>query len=213
MKNRKETDSIIGRAMAGHAAREALARGGNPKLAENAKDYENPLTDMVNLMIAHEKARQSIKEAKAKRDEVRRYLLQLQADEAEALSETHLRMAATGGGLFLADSRSQSQESGINWSDVLEYVTRDGGKTQPWLVDGGRLVRKGEEEPDAKARQGYIPSPTTRTCQNCAHLQSETVPVKTGWGEELETQRLLRCGLGGFPVWSTATCNEWGEKV
>ena len=141
-------------------------------------------------------------------DEVRRYLLQLQADEAEALSEAHLRMAAMGGGLFLADSRSQSQESGVNWSDVLEYVMRDGGRTQPWLVAGCRLVRKGEGEPDAKSRQGYIPKPTQRICQSCARLQSETVRVKTGWGEELEIQRLLRCGLGDFPVWSTATCNE-----
>ena len=63
MRKSKQTDSIIGRAMAGHAARDALAHGDNPKLAEKAREYDNPLTDMMNLMIAHAKARQSIKEA------------------------------------------------------------------------------------------------------------------------------------------------------
>lgn len=143
-------------------------------------------------------------------DELRRYLLQLQDDEAETLSETHLRMAAMGGGLFLADSRSQSQESGINWIDVLEYVMRDCGKTQPWRVTGGKLVRMREvgREPNAKARQGYDSCPELRTCQNCARLQFELVQVKTGWGEELEIRRLLQCGLGDFPVDQTATCDR-----
>lgn len=46
---------IIGKALAGHAA-----RGGdpdNPRLAAKAAQYDNPLTDWINLLIAEGKAR------------------------------------------------------------------------------------------------------------------------------------------------------------
>jgi len=46
---------IIGKALAGHAA-----RGGdldNPKLAAKSAQYDNPLTDWINLLIAEAKAR------------------------------------------------------------------------------------------------------------------------------------------------------------
>ena len=46
---------IIGKAIAGHAA-----RGGdinNPELARKAAQYDNPLTDLINLIIAETRAK------------------------------------------------------------------------------------------------------------------------------------------------------------
>ena len=54
----------IGKALAGHAAR--IGDKDNPKLSAKAKQYENPLTDFVLLVIAEQKAKQSIIEAKIK---------------------------------------------------------------------------------------------------------------------------------------------------
>ena len=42
----------IGKALAGHAARSGDKN--NPKLAAKAKKYENPLTDLVLLIIAEQ---------------------------------------------------------------------------------------------------------------------------------------------------------------
>ena len=58
------TDEImnyIGKALAGHAAR--IGDKNNQKLAAKASKYENPLTDLVALIIAEQKARISIGES------------------------------------------------------------------------------------------------------------------------------------------------------
>jgi hypothetical protein len=52
--------NFIGKALAGHAAR--AGDKNNPKLAEKANKYENPLTDLVLMIIAEQTARISIKE-------------------------------------------------------------------------------------------------------------------------------------------------------
>ena len=46
----------IGKAFAGHAAR--VGDKNNPKLAAKAKKYENPLTDLVLLIIAEQSLKQ-----------------------------------------------------------------------------------------------------------------------------------------------------------
>ena len=69
------------------------------------------------------------------------------------------------------------------------------------------------EEERAKARQGYIPNPKPRTCQNCKHFQFEGDTVQTVSLGGMVVRRNPRCGLGDFPVWATATCNEYGEKA
>ncbi len=54
---------IIGKALAGHAA-----RGGdkdNPKLAQKASQYDNPLTDWICLLIAEKKAHLSLQQQKS----------------------------------------------------------------------------------------------------------------------------------------------------
>lgn len=51
----------IGKALAGHAAR--IGDKENPELRKKAKQYDNPLTDFVLLIIAEQKAKQSIIEA------------------------------------------------------------------------------------------------------------------------------------------------------
>ena len=51
----------IGKALAGHAAR--IGDKNNHKLAAKASKYENPLTDLVVLIIAEQKARMSIGES------------------------------------------------------------------------------------------------------------------------------------------------------
>lgn len=47
----------IGKALAGHAAREGDKN--NPKMAKKAKKYENPLTDLVLLIIAEQKLKEN----------------------------------------------------------------------------------------------------------------------------------------------------------
>ncbi len=62
----RDTDNMnyIGKALAGHAAR--VGDKNNPKLDIKASKYENPLTDLVNLIIAEQKAQISINEINAK---------------------------------------------------------------------------------------------------------------------------------------------------
>ena len=69
------------------------------------------------------------------------------------------------------------------------------------------------KQSDAKEAQGYIPCPTPRTCQNCKHFQFEEDTVQTVSLGGTVVRRNPRCGLGDFPVWATATCNEYVENV
>ena len=48
--------TTLGKALAGHAAR--VGDKNNPKLAAKAKKYENPLTDLVLLIIAEQSLKQ-----------------------------------------------------------------------------------------------------------------------------------------------------------
>lgn len=52
-------NNTIGKALAGHAAR--VGDKNNLKLAEKAKKYDNPLTDLVLLIIAEEKRKMNRK--------------------------------------------------------------------------------------------------------------------------------------------------------
>lgn len=58
------------------------------------------------------------------------------------------------------------------------------------------------KQSEAKKQQGYRTKPDT--CANCAHYTSK-IEVNSYW--EVESER-RRCGLGGFAVNKTATCNE-----
>ena len=64
---------------------------------------------------------------------------------------------------------------------------------------------------DAKRKQGYNDMPIPRTCGNCEKYQSELVVHKYDFGEYTQ-EKNMRCGLGGFAVKNTATCNEWSQS-
>ncbi len=57
------------------------------------------------------------------------------------------------------------------------------------------------KQSEAKKQQGYRTKPDT--CSNCAHYASK-IEVHSYWQVESEK----RCGLGGFAVNKTGTCNE-----
>lgn len=56
------------------------------------------------------------------------------------------------------------------------------------------------------------------TCSTCANFQTERgVPARLRklWPEDtkrLERVISMRCGIGGFPVKETATCDSWSPK-
>ncbi len=57
------------------------------------------------------------------------------------------------------------------------------------------------KQSEAKKQQGYRTKPDT--CANCAHYTSK-IEVHSDWQEESEK----RCGLDGFAINKTGTCNE-----
>lgn len=65
------------------------------------------------------------------------------------------------------------------------------------------------KQSEAKERQGYQAKPVPATCVNCAYYASEFKQVKTRWGMPYTKETNLRCGLGGFAIKKTATCNSF----
>lgn len=61
---------------------------------------------------------------------------------------------------------------------------------------------------DSKRKQGYNDMPIPRTCGNCAEYESEFVDLSPPYQQYMK-EKNKRCGLGGFEVKKTATCNEW----
>jgi len=61
----------------------------------------------------------------------------------------------------------------------------------------------------AKIAQGYTRA--KRDCSRCAHFKSEIVTISDKYGVYSE-EKNLRCGIGGFKVHKTATCNKFEPK-
>jgi hypothetical protein len=66
------------------------------------------------------------------------------------------------------------------------------------------------KQSDQKLAQGYIPK-TTHMCSHCKFFKSERVKKKY-LSHEWTHETNLRCGLGGFKVMKTGTCNAWTGK-
>ena len=61
------------------------------------------------------------------------------------------------------------------------------------------------KQEEAKKAQGYIKA--SACCKTCKHFSS-TVAEVPGWGNETWTKdSFKRCGIGGFAVQSSASCN------
>jgi len=60
------------------------------------------------------------------------------------------------------------------------------------------------KQSDAKAEQNYTRE--LKTCSNCKHFTYET--EKSGWNNSYTIEKNLRCGIGGFKVHKTATCDK-----
>lgn len=73
-----------------------------------------------------------------------------------------------------------------------------------------------DEKHAAMQAQGYRTG--RETCSTCAHFVAERgVParVRNLWpagDKRLERVISRRCGIGGFPVVETATCERWTAK-
>lgn len=65
----------------------------------------------------------------------------------------------------------------------------------------------------AKEAQGYNPKPMPATCMNCRHFTSKKETMYRPWDTYTWTKESeLRCGLGGFAVKKSATCDDWRGK-
>ena len=64
------------------------------------------------------------------------------------------------------------------------------------------------KQSEAKLNQGYNENPIPRTCANCRNYSSELIMHKHAFGEYTQ-EKNKRCGLGGFVVKKTATCDKW----
>jgi hypothetical protein len=72
-------------------------------------------------------------------------------------------------------------------------------------------MKKMSKQSEAKQKQGYDKKPKSRVCSNCRHYMSDFITQKNLYGD-YEEEKNKRCGLGGFAVKKTATCNEF-KKV
>ena len=62
----------------------------------------------------------------------------------------------------------------------------------------------------AKEEQGYIAIP--KVCMNCIQYESEIIEYRGEFGGVYRNEKNKRCGIGGFAVKKTATCNEFKLK-
>lgn len=62
-----------------------------------------------------------------------------------------------------------------------------------------------------KIEQGYTAGPSRAICSNCDHYTSKMVTIEGAWSTWTE-EKNKRCGLGGFAVKKTATCNMFTPK-
>lgn len=62
---------------------------------------------------------------------------------------------------------------------------------------------------EAKKEQGYTRA--KRDCSRCAHFTSDETVIQHQYGAYTE-EKNLRCGIGGFKVHKTATCNKFEPK-
>lgn len=61
---------------------------------------------------------------------------------------------------------------------------------------------------EAKAKQGWVRKAEPATCSFCRNFYSE---IRDRFG--LETEKNMRCTLGGFKTWKTSACNEFDRRV
>lgn len=80
------------------------------------------------------------------------------------------------------------------------------------------------KQSDAKAAQGYDPTPSARTCGKCLHFKSELrlaswmekangnrrVPLYTLAKNGIEST--FKCGLGDFAIKKTAVCDQFAAR-
>lgn len=64
------------------------------------------------------------------------------------------------------------------------------------------------KQSEAKEKQGYVRKAIPQTCVNCASFKCDS---QTGFGG-YTIMRNLRCGIGGFKVMKSGTCNEFSGK-
>jgi len=64
---------------------------------------------------------------------------------------------------------------------------------------------------ETKDAQGYTKKP--QQCNNCANYKSDMAEVPANhWRGMYLTEKNKRCGLGGFAVQSSASCNLYKSK-
>jgi hypothetical protein len=68
------------------------------------------------------------------------------------------------------------------------------------------------KQSDAKIRQGYQATPVKKICSTCKHYESD-MKIAVFLGYPYTEEKEKRCGLGGFAVNKTATCNEYFALV
>ncbi len=66
----------------------------------------------------------------------------------------------------------------------------------------------------AKTAQGYTPKAIAPVCGNCAHFRSKLEKMRySQWTEQTYTKESeMRCGIGGFKVGKSATCDRWEKR-
>jgi hypothetical protein len=67
------------------------------------------------------------------------------------------------------------------------------------------------KQSEAKINQGYNDKQIQRTCGNCAKYHSALIVHRNSFGGYIQ-EKNKRCGLGGFAVNKTATCDKWEAK-
>lgn len=63
------------------------------------------------------------------------------------------------------------------------------------------------KQSEAKAKQCYVPKVTPMVCSNCKHYESTITERKGMFGGIYKDESEKRCGIGGFAVKKTGTCN------
>lgn len=63
------------------------------------------------------------------------------------------------------------------------------------------------KQSEAKKKQGYVTKIVPMVCSNCVHYESDVANVKSWTGTVYCDERKKRCGIGGFAVAKTGSCN------
>jgi len=69
------------------------------------------------------------------------------------------------------------------------------------------------KQSEAKLSQNYVTKAVPKTCMNCANYRSDLIPYTSWSGMVYQTEKNMKCVIGGFSVKKMGSCDRFEMAV